>query len=206
MYALFCAAAYFRSESVEICRRLCYNLNMNKIVYVALNAENFNLNCLDGFVRRQKVEECWRFNGGSYVLTPVSYTEDWNLSERRALAKRIAESVSCGSVAYAAKSDGEVVGFALVESGLFGSRKQYIDLAEFYVSEPFRRMGIGRELFNLACAAARKSGAEKLYISAHSAKETIAAYESYGCRYAEEINAELVKKEPCDLQLEYKLV
>ena len=68
-----------------------------------------------------------------------------------------------------------------------------------------RGQGIGRALFRLACREARALGAERLYISAHSARETIAAYRAFGCVEAEEINWTLAKKEPCDVQLEYVL-
>ena len=57
----------------------------------------------------------------------------------------------------------------------------------------------------MACQGARELGASRLYISAHSAKESMAAYRALGCVEAEEINWTLAKKEPCDVQLEYRL-
>ena len=57
----------------------------------------------------------------------------------------------------------------------------------------------------MACQGARELGASWLYISAHSAKESMAAYRALGCVEAEEINWTLAKKEPCDVQLEYRL-
>ena len=47
----------------------------------------------------------------------------------------------------------------------------------------------GDVFFYQACEEARRLGADKLYISAHSSKENQAAY----------------KEEPCDVQLEYVL-
>lgn len=67
-------------------------------------------------------------------------------------------------------------------------------------------MGIGKKLFELACDAAKRLGGKKLYISAHSAEESIAAYKNYGVVFAKEINQELAKKEPYDLQLEFNLI
>ena len=46
---------------------------------------------------------------------------------------------------------------------------------------------------------------DKLYISAHSSKESQAAYKAIGCVHAEEINQKLAEEEPCDVQLEYVL-
>ncbi len=48
-------------------------------------------------------------------------------------------------------------------------------------------------------------GADKLYISAHSSKESQAAYRALGCSFAEEINEKLAAAEPFDVQLEYRL-
>lgn len=75
----------------------------------------------------------------------------------------------------------------------------------FQVSEPYRHHGIGRQLFSLAREEAKKIDAEKLYISACSAKETQAAYKALGCTLAEEINERLAEEEPCDIQLELAL-
>ena len=57
----------------------------------------------------------------------------------------------------------------------------------------------------MACEEARRLGADKLYISAHSSKESQAAYRALGCSFAEEINEELAAAEPFDVQLEYRL-
>ena len=92
-----------------------------------------------------------------------------------------------------------------MESSLFGGEQKYLDLTSIHVSEDMRGMGIGKALFLSAKEWAKNMGAGKLYISAHSPKESIAAYKSYGCVPAEEVNEELAEKEPCDLQLEYAL-
>lgn len=181
---------------------MCKNFSAT---YIKINEYNFNERSLDGFDFGQTVTQCWQKKDGVYALLPKYYTETRELSERRALAAEIRESVKRGWTAFAAVNDGEIIGFSLLSDELFGSKKQYADLAEFYVSKPFRRLGIGEKLFELTCGEATVFGAEKLYISAHSAKESIAAYEKYGCVPAEEQNEAHVNKEPCDLQLEFRL-
>lgn len=59
--------------------------------------------------------------------------------------------------------------------------------------------------FYQACEEARRLGADKLYISAHSSKESQATYKALGCVHAKEINPKLAEEEPCDVQLEYVL-
>lgn len=51
----------------------------------------------------------------------------------------------------------------------------------------------------------RKIGAEKLYISAHSSKESQAAYQELGCTLATEINEKLAEEEPFNVPLEYQI-
>lgn len=178
---------------------------MDRITYQTLTAKNFTPDSLDEFIRRQDVRECWRRVDGALTLLPIAYIEDWDPAQRRETAKEVLDGLETGSLAYGAFSENKVIGFAALSSGLFGSRNQYMDLTLFYVSEPFRHRGIGKRLFQMACRGALSAGAQKLYISAHSAKETMAAYNRLGCVEALEINRLLAEKEPCDVQLEYVL-
>lgn len=180
-------------------------IELPNIQIINLNTSNFNENSLDYFVLKQRVTNCWRKVDGDYKLMPVCYTEEWNLYEAKKMAQKIISALSCGSTAFAAIIDNSIIGFALLSNFLFGSSKQYIDLEEFYVSEPYRRHGIGKILFEKTSSEAKRLGAKKLYISAHSAQESIAAYKKYGCVLAEEPDAAHIEKEPFDLQLEYNL-
>jgi len=175
------------------------------ITYGRISEKNFSPESLNGFIRRQDVRECWRRVDGQWKLLPIAYVEDWDLEARRVRAERILRGIQAGDVAYGAWCQGSIVGFSRLVLPAFGSENQYIDLAQLHVSEPFRRRGIGGELFRLACQGARELGASRLYISAHSARESIAAYRKYGCAEAEEINQYLAEKEPCDIQMEFRL-
>ena len=177
----------------------------DNIRIIRLHTGNFREDSLDAFLLRQRVTRCWRKDGDAYTLRPVRYTEDWDPAARRDKARQILAALHTGAAAFAAVAERTVIGFALVAHELFGNAGQYADLAEFYVSAPFRRRGIGQRLFKEACAAAKAAGAKKLYVSAHSAEESLAAYVKYGCVFAEEPDAAHAEKEPYDLQLEYDL-
>lgn len=109
-------------------------------------------------------------------------------------------------IAYGAFDKGSIIGFSIIGTEFFGSRNQYLPLIEFEVSYPYRAKGIGRRLFSSAASEALTIGAEKLYISAHSSKESQAVYHRLGCTETEEINEELREKEPSDVQMEYPLI
>ncbi len=106
---------------------------------------------------------------------------------------------------YAAFYGDKLKGFASVALEFFGMNKEYLDLTNLYVSQEMRRKGIGRILFFTAAKWAKNRGAKKLYISAHSAVETQAFYQSFGCVDAVICDPAHVQKEPFDCQLELDL-
>ena len=178
---------------------------MEEIIYSELTPSNFHRNSLDSFIRHQEVKECWRIQNGMWVLIPHPFTEDWDLSELRELASEIEYRLTNGWSGFGAWQNRRLIGFGVLDERPLGSRNQYLDLVHFYVSEPYRGLGVGRRLFSMAAQKAREAGAEKLYISAHSSKESQKAYRRLGCKLAEEIDPVLAAKEPCDVQMEYLL-
>ncbi len=179
---------------------------MNTITYLLLTEKNFHENSLDGFLRHQEVKECWRKNSSNaYVLIPNAYVEDWDLNKRKEIAREILQTIAGGGFAYGALCEEKVVGYILVSNQFFGSSNQYLELLLYHVSEPYRRRGIGKQLFALACKTAKEIGAKKLYISAHSSKESQAAYRKLGCIEAAEINQVIAENEPYDVQMEFVL-
>lgn len=176
-----------------------------EIRFQRLDKSSFNERSLDGFERRQTVRACWRRQNGAWTLARLAYEEGWNLPERRAIAADIARRMAAELSAFGAFHGDQLIGFITVSHALFGRSVRYAQLACFQVSAPFRRQGVGRQLFALAAQEARSLGADKLYISACSAVETLSAYRALGCTAASEINARLAAEEPYDVPLEYSL-
>ena len=154
------------------------------------------------FIRRQAVTKCWRRRGGQWMVEDDPFVDDWSEEDLAALLGQLRQAVRSGGFVYAAFGDSRLKGFVCVKRGLFGSAQQYLDLAELYVSADRRRQGIGRALFAAAKQWAKEHGAQKLYLSAHSAVESQAFYRSMGCVEAREYSRPHVEKEPFDCQLE----
>ena len=121
------------------------------------------------------------------------------------MAREILHIIAGKGFAYGAFCEEKVVGYILVSNEFFGSSDQYFELLLYHVSEPYRRRGIGKKLFELACKTAKEIGARKLYISAHSSKESQVAYQKLGCIEAAEINQVIAENEPYDVQMEFIL-
>lgn len=155
-----------------------------------------------GFVRRQEVTRCWRKIDGEWQVRDVAFTDDWSEEDFAFLVTCLRNTVHTGGAVFGAFEDGVLKGFASVEPGPLGKDGIYRDLSSLHVSQELRGRGIGRRLFKLAREFAREQGAQKLYISAHSAVETQAFYRAMGCTEAQEYDPAHAQKEPCDCQLE----
>ena len=178
---------------------------MENIVFERLSPENFNLESMDSFIRFEKVNQVWKMIHDKLVLADSDYIMEWDLEKRRGIARIILQGIQEDCFAYGAFCDGRVVGYIFVSKRPFGSANQYIELALFHISAPYRHMGIGKQLFKLACLEAKSIGAKKLYISAGPAAPTQTAYRKFGCVPATEINPKCVERAPLDIQLEYLL-
>ncbi len=174
-----------------------------EITYERLNSNNFNKNSLDDFIRHQEIRECWRKVDGQWKLIPNFFVENWSLERCREIAADVASHMGTDQSAFGAFAREQIVGFITVSHRIWGKAERYAELVCFQVSEPFRRHGIGKQLFLLAVHELEQIGAEKLYISAHSSKESQAAYWALGCVPATEINEKLATEEPFDVPLEY---
>ena len=178
---------------------------MNQQAYKRLDNSNFTVHSLDGFIRHQTVTECWRKIGGVWKLVPNAYEENWSQEQCREIAEDVVHQINLDQTGFGAFDGERIIGFATLSHQLFGAAARYVQLVCFQISEEYRRQGIGKKLFSMACEEARRLGADKLYISAHSSKESQAAYRALGCMPAEEVNEGLAAAEPFDVQMEYRL-
>lgn len=170
--------------------------------YRELSENEINRDLFRAFQRRQIVTKCLRKEDGKWVIREDPFIDDWGKEEYKELVRCLKNTVATEGVVYGAFVNDELKGFVSVEGVKIGSHLQYMDLSSLHVSQDMRRQGIGRELFLLAKRFAKEKGAEKLYISSHSAVESQAFYRSMGCAEAAEYISEHVEKEPFDCQLE----
>ena len=176
-----------------------------EIYYQRLNADNFTRNSLDDFVRHQTVTECWRKINDDWKLVPNVFEENWSPEQCREIAEDVVHHIELDQTGFGAFDGERLIGFTTISHCIFGAAARYVELVCFQISEEYRHQGIGRKLFSMACEEARRLGADRLYISAHSSKESQAAYRALGCTPAEEVNEELAAAEPFDVQMEYRL-
>ena len=86
-----------------------------------------------------------------------------------------------------------------------GNVKEFAMLDRLFSSRECRRMGLGRQLFNLCAEAARAEGARMLYLSTEPAVETQAFYKSMGCVKTRTDMGPVTRAPKHDIPLEFKL-
>lgn len=176
-----------------------------KTLYRKMEIAELDRSLFAHFERRQDVTKCWRKVDGQWVIRDHPFVDQWGEEEYKILVKCLRHTLETKGVVFGAFREGKLKGFASVEGGFLGEKKEYKDLTCIHVSRDVRGCGIGRELFVRAAGWAREQGAEKLYISAHSAVETQAFYRNMGCVEAVDYSREHVEREPYDCQLELAL-
>jgi len=119
---------------------------------------------------------------------------------------KLEETILSEGVAFGAfETSGRMVAFATLDHDFFGEKAKHLLLDSMFVSRECRGKGIGKRLFRMCAEQAKEWGADKLYMCAGSAEDTIAFYHSLGCTDAEEIDQALFEEDPRDIQLEYIL-
>ncbi len=175
------------------------------ITYQRLGGDLIPEDLLDSFNRYQQVTRSWRKENNQWVLKDNPYVEDWDLDKKRNVTRELSDCAGHGGVVFGAFCGGKLVGFATLASRFFGSSARTLEMPMIEVSFEYRHHGIGRQLFALIADSAKRLGAAKLYISAHSSEESQAFYKAVGCTQAQEVNREIAENEPYDCQLEYVL-
>ena len=92
-----------------------------------LSKENFTIDSLDNYIRKQDVKRVYRKKNGEYSLVECSYTEDWDMEKRRSVAKDISKKEY---ITYLALDGDRVVGFI----GLIKKTKWFIYDSRFDAS------------------------------------------------------------------------
>ncbi|QHT63185.1 GNAT family N-acetyltransferase [Paenibacillus lycopersici] len=154
----------------------------------------------------QFIERAWREVDGVRRLVDIHYLDpDWPEGYESHFNRLRATVANEGEAAGAFDADGRLIGFAAVNREPFGGQHAYVLLDQLFVSLERRNQGIGKRLFASAADIARAWQADKLYICAGSAEETIAFYRAIGCTEAAELNQALYDNDPRDYQLEFQL-
>lgn len=177
-------------------------ITRENIQYRRLGQSDLTSVLLARFNRYQETTRVWYHEDGHYHIKTDHFVDEWDDGKKQLVIAALRKCLASGGAVIGAFIDQQLLGFANVESELFGTSLQYAELPYIHVSNEARKLGIGKKLLALACEEARLLGARKLYIAAHPSVETQYFYRSAGCTYAKEINPRILGREPLDIQME----
>ncbi|MCD4503817.1 GNAT family N-acetyltransferase [Chromobacterium piscinae] len=169
-----------------------------------LSAADIDARWLEDFQRRQEVTLVYRGAPGDRRIAAEPFIDDWSPDERRVLCRELAAIADAGRV-WAAIEGESLAGFAAISPEPLGPDGEYRQLKELQVDARWRGRGLGRELMRQCMAGGKAMGARRLYISSHSAIETVSFYERCGCVPARWLHRPQVELEPFDWQMECDL-
>lgn len=177
---------------------------MSSVTYRELSVEECHfINEINPF---QYVGKAWRELDGKRQVVEINYQDcDWPNGFEYHISHLKETILNGGSAIGAFDSDNKLLGFATINSQFFGERHNYVLLDQSFITLEYRNKGMVKKLFMLSANVAREWNADKIYISAGSAEETIAFYFAIGCKEAEEINKKLYQSGTRDFQLEFSL-
>lgn len=156
--------------------------------------------------RAELIEAVYYLIDGALVLRPERFdASGWPPGEAEIYTPILEACCDHGGWFYGLFDAGRLVGVAVLEGRFIGRAQDQLQLKFLHVSRAYRDQGLGRRLFGLAAAEARRRGARRLYISATPSEHTIRFYLNLGCRLAAEPDPELFDLEPEDIHLEYDL-
>ncbi|MFC7680737.1 GNAT family N-acetyltransferase [Paenibacillus sp. GCM10028914] len=154
----------------------------------------------------QYIKNAWREVDGRRQLVEINYQDsDWPNGYAHHLNSLKSTIQNDGYAVGAFDNSNKLIGFATLNREFFGEDYKYVLLDQLFISLEHRNKGVGKKLFSIIADIARKWQADKIYICAGSAEETVAFYYAIGCTEAVELNEELYENGTRDFQMEFLL-
>jgi predicted N-acetyltransferase YhbS len=153
--------------------------------------------------RSEVIDNVYHFENGALVLRPEHHdVSGWPPGEAEKYTPILLDCFDRGGWFHGAFDREDLIGAVVLENQRIGKSNDQLQLKFLHVSNSYRNRGLGKQLFELAKAAAREKGAKRLYISATPSENTINFYMRLGCTVADEPDPELFELEPEDIHLE----
>lgn len=166
-------------------------------------------------LRRDEIEEVWQIDrrevidsiyyleDGVLVLRPERYDmQGWPSGETDASTRLFYDCFDSGGWFCGLFDAGQIIGVVILESRFIGRNRDQLQLKFLHVSRDYRREGLGRRLFELARARARRLGARRMYVSSTPSENTVRFYMGVGATVTDEPDPDLLELEPEDIHME----
>jgi len=174
------------------------------ILYRVLNIEE--LERVRDIDRSDYSNRTYSVKEGTLVLEEKPFLHPgFNSRTLKKIVNELSSGYRNGDIFSGAFDGTTLIGISGIENKFRGRDNDMLNFGPMWVSKAYRKLGIGKHLFEMMKDKAKDMGAKLLYVSATPSKNTIEFYLSICCRLTSEIDEELFKKEPFDIHMEYEL-
>lgn len=168
--------------------------------------ERSELELLGEIDRKEIVNEAYYFRDNKLEIVNEFYNiEGWDLKELHEYIDRLQDIYDRNGTIYGAFDNKTIVGLGALESKFIGKNNDQLKLDMLYISNNYRKKGIGKNLVNLLSKKAKELNAKSMYISATPFKNTVEFYFAIGAKLTNEINKDLYELEPYDIHMVLQL-
>ena len=177
-------------------------MEREKIIYRVLERDEIRrLNEID---RYEIIEEVYYFRDGKLILEK-EYSEIIDISGISEVIEDYIEDYDDNGTFIGAFDGEKLVGLGGISGNLIGENKNMIQLTSLWVSNKYRKKGIGGQLISMLKEIAKQSNAEKLYVSAAPSKNTVDFYRGVGFDLTTPVK-ELFESESDEIPMDMKLL
>lgn len=174
------------------------------ITYCQLNLNHVNK--LQQIDRSEFIDRIYKILEGE--LEEIVHEHEcptWDEEVLLELQSRFVYELEKGGMAVGAFSGETLVGFGVLAHRFRGAEQNRLQIDLMYVSRAYRRQGIGKRILAKLSEEARRRGAAFLYISSTETRSAVSFYKQNGSRLTDEIDQELLEKEPHDIHMVIEL-
>ena len=176
-------------------------MEKEKITYRIL--ERDEIRKLSEIDRYEIIEEIYCFRDGKLVLEK-EYSEITDIPDISEVIEDYIEDYDDDGTFVGAFDGEKLAGLGGISGKLIGENKDTLQLSSLWVSNQYRKKGIGRQLVSMLKEEAKQLGAERLYVSAAPSKNTVNFYCGVGFDLTTPIKM-LFEDEPNDIHMDMKL-
>jgi ribosomal protein S18 acetylase RimI-like enzyme len=157
--------------------------------------------------RTEMIDDVYYLRDNVLVLEKEHHNvPDWSDAEKQRRIVKLQQVFDKGATFTGAFDGDTLVGMSVLDHNPVQSGDSRLNMEGLWVSYTYRGKGIGRRLFHIAAAEARKRNAKTMYVSATPSKNTVHFYRRLGCKLADPVDEYQFDKEPEDIHLEISLV
>ncbi len=182
-------------------------LHGRELIYLNYRVlEKSELKLLSEIDRKEIVNEVYYFRSNKLEIVDEYYNiEGWCLEELQNYIDRLQDIYERNGTILGAFDNKKIAGLGALDSKFIGRNNDQLKFDMLYISNSYRKKGIGKKLVSLLSERAKELGAKSLYISATPFKNTVDFYFAVGAKLTNEIDKDLYELEPEDIHMALEL-